>query len=811
VDLKDISAYSVAGVLTHFFNESQEPIFPYEVYDLCIECMEIEPLSIRVECIRTMLNVLPPGNRMIIKRFLKVLYECSKYSEVNKMSTQNLAIAMSPTMLRPKEETIETLIAHGDTLTNLVQTLIANYTTFFENNSSVDNLPGSVPDSFIRVLDLAKKNILSRLPPGWLELHGPKASRGEIPEEEKPIAKFQALVKGYLLRKKLRGLNIPYQTAYNRAAWDYIKRESNFVHAMKRAIRDFETSLGDNKAGKRIKSLKALSSNASKNTQAKNAEAEVKNMINSFKEVIGVHEKLFEELMKIWDNSWPGVKKFGLALVTQLPLFETYNAYIDVYCRVDGLINAKDPNPELRKWLQKETGSAGYSRTLDDMLKLPFNHVLGCGAPIQQFLNAVLIYHIDPEDTNSIVKAFALLSRLQTVLRDLDKRLNYQRIAVIESSILGLDSNLELASLDRQLIRKGPISIDRQHYYMLLFDDVCIITTQTKDTYIYNYYFQMKNVKILDPDSTGFVLVVSQPEGTKELHVSAKKQEERMALYIAFKQVISRCNTDRFGVPLHVLEAREKTPEGIPAVVKFLCEYLVEAAAQEGQQIFCLGSDPYRVASLKIILNTTPNLSSVDLTKQEPSVVVDVLKMFLLELPTPLLVKADCQCVFIDDAGTDLDLNTFREVIQRLPEPSLKLLTCIAELLASTGLHPSILAQTWGHTIYRGVQENVTSALYLVDVTTIIRALLLHYRTLCGVATEQVIVPPFAVGVVDSQPSLSPIATTPGRGVNRTNSRGQLAQPSNIPAKKSSSSNLNSIVAAAAAAAAKKQEERDEW
>jgi len=492
VDLSQVSTYSVAGVLTHFFNESPEPIFPFEVYDLCIESMEIDPISKRIDCVKNMLSILPIGNRLTIKRFLRILNECSKFSEVNKMTAQNLAIAMSPTMIRPKEETIETLIAHGETLGNLVELLITHYDEFFGRGENLTpDLPGSVPETFVRVYEQSKKDIENRLPKGWMDLHGPKQATDELPEEEKPIAKIQALVKGYLLRKKLRGLDFKYQTAYNRATWDYIRRESNFVHAMKRGIRDFETSLGDNKAGMRIKSLKSLSSSGSKGAQAKQAEVEVKLMINAFKEVIGNHEILYDELLSVWDSTWPGVKNIGAVLVSKYPLFGTYNTYVDMYCQVDRSISAKDANPELRKWLQKETGSKGYSRTLDDLLRLPFNHIQGLGGPIQQFLNTVLIYQKDPPDTNYIVKAFALLSRMQTVFNNLDKRLNYQRTSILENSILGLESGLSLASLDRTFICKCAANIDKQSQFVMVFNDICVVCTQSKDTLIYSFHFEL--------------------------------------------------------------------------------------------------------------------------------------------------------------------------------------------------------------------------------------------------------------------------------------------------------------------------------
>src|SRR3990167_10043530 len=280
---------------------------------------------------------------------------------------------------------------------------------FWDHQSQVlpnDSLPETVPDTFYEVYNKTKSDILKRLPEGWFEKHGRKRQAGEIPEEEKPIAKFQALWRGYRLRKKLKGLNIKYQTAYNIATWDYIKRESNFVHAMKRAIRDFETSLGDNKAGKRIRTLRALNQTNSLNTLAKNAEAEVKSMVYGFKMIIETHQMLYEELLENWDSKWPAVSKVGNIIVAKLPMFIVYNTYIDMYCRVDSLIHAKDANPELIRWMNALAGSSHCSRTLDELLKLPLIHLMGCKVPIQKFLNCVLTFKIDMEDTNNVVKAY---------------------------------------------------------------------------------------------------------------------------------------------------------------------------------------------------------------------------------------------------------------------------------------------------------------------------------------------------------------------------------------------------------------------
>lgn len=51
--------------------------------------------------------------------------------QINKMSVHNIAIAMTPSLLRPEVETIETLVAYGQLSQQLVATLIEEFTALF--------------------------------------------------------------------------------------------------------------------------------------------------------------------------------------------------------------------------------------------------------------------------------------------------------------------------------------------------------------------------------------------------------------------------------------------------------------------------------------------------------------------------------------------------------------------------------------------------------------------------------------------------------------------------------------------------------
>mmetsp|Transcript_135210 Transcript_135210/g.201073 ORF Transcript_135210/g.201073 Transcript_135210/m.201073 type:complete len:1004 (-) Transcript_135210:37-3048(-) len=743
LDLSEVSPHSVAGVLTHYFNETEEPLVPFELYDFCIECMELEPSS-RLAGIKTMIYTLPIGNFLIMKRFMKTLTECAKLQEVNKMGAQNLAIALSPTLVRPLEATIETLISHGDTLAQLIAIIIENYTALFDTPFTND-LPETTPDAFFEVLLKAEEDMNKRLPENFTAQFSPKVfckqKASDIPDSELPISRFQAIWRGRRLRRKLEGIKFAYQTQYNQACWDYMRRENNFVHAMKRAIKDFETSLGDNYEGKRIRKLQALHATANISWQSKNAEAEVHSIVSGFKAIIEIHQMLYEEILTTWETSWPCVKGMGAVFVAKFPLFIVYNMYVEMYCRVDGLMHADDANPELEKWMKATAGSSQYRRTLGEVLRLPFEHLTGCSVPIQRFLNCVLTFKEDINDTNNIVKAFALLQRLRTSICAVDRRISFQRANVLEASILGLRDDQKFASLSRRLLKHGPISINKQWMYVFLFEDICVVCHQNKESFTFEHTIKMKGTTVTDTSRLGFLLHST----LNDYNMLNKRAEDKVSFYVAFQQVSEHWNSDRFGVPLNYLLDREKhaknikkSDESIPAVVEMLATYLRGVSKEtNSSDFFCLGCDMYSVTALRNRLNSVASLEEVDLAKYPLPVVVEVLRLFLMELPTPLLDRAKCSDIFEDRSETKINLAELYRVIQSLSEREVKLLFYFCELLADTYLHPSILAQTWGNTLYRSYIPTVSESLSITGVTTFMHSLLMNYADLCSPTTGE--------------------------------------------------------------------------
>jgi len=59
------------------------------------------PPEVAVEKVKSVLKLLPIGNRITVKYLVRFLSHVSKSSDVNKMTPSNIAIVFSPNLLKP--------------------------------------------------------------------------------------------------------------------------------------------------------------------------------------------------------------------------------------------------------------------------------------------------------------------------------------------------------------------------------------------------------------------------------------------------------------------------------------------------------------------------------------------------------------------------------------------------------------------------------------------------------------------------------------------------------------------------------------
>lgn len=94
----------VASVLKAYLRSLPEPLLTFEHYNDFMEIAQIANDQQRKAAILNILNQLPQGNYNNLKYLMKFLTKLSEKNQQNKMSTQNIAIVMSPNLLWPQNE-----------------------------------------------------------------------------------------------------------------------------------------------------------------------------------------------------------------------------------------------------------------------------------------------------------------------------------------------------------------------------------------------------------------------------------------------------------------------------------------------------------------------------------------------------------------------------------------------------------------------------------------------------------------------------------------------------------------------------------
>lgn len=104
VPLEYQDVHVVASVLKAYLRSLPEPLLTYKHYNAFMEVAQIANDQQRKAAILNIINQLPEGNYNNLKYLMKFLSKLSENHQHNKMSTQNIAIVMSPNLLWAQNE-----------------------------------------------------------------------------------------------------------------------------------------------------------------------------------------------------------------------------------------------------------------------------------------------------------------------------------------------------------------------------------------------------------------------------------------------------------------------------------------------------------------------------------------------------------------------------------------------------------------------------------------------------------------------------------------------------------------------------------
>ncbi|XP_023231170.1 rho GTPase-activating protein 44-like [Centruroides sculpturatus] len=127
-DIRD--PHIVAGVLKSYLRELPEPLFTFQLFNDWLSAAEISDSDTRLQTLWRILNSLPEANFNNLRYLIKFLAKLASNSEINKMSSHNLAIVLSPNLIWLPIEQESTHLGYNMTMTNLLSSVVDSLITY---------------------------------------------------------------------------------------------------------------------------------------------------------------------------------------------------------------------------------------------------------------------------------------------------------------------------------------------------------------------------------------------------------------------------------------------------------------------------------------------------------------------------------------------------------------------------------------------------------------------------------------------------------------------------------------------------------
>ncbi|TRY71287.1 hypothetical protein DNTS_015981 [Danionella cerebrum] len=140
--------HTVASLLKLYLRELPEPLVPFSRYEEFLGCGKriASEREKGLQELRILLHELPVANFNLLKYICQFLNDVQSYSNVNKMSIQNLATVFGPNILRPKAEDPESIIGGTPVIQHLMSEMIREHSTLFSRQKS------NLPDTSLQVV-----------------------------------------------------------------------------------------------------------------------------------------------------------------------------------------------------------------------------------------------------------------------------------------------------------------------------------------------------------------------------------------------------------------------------------------------------------------------------------------------------------------------------------------------------------------------------------------------------------------------------------------------------------------------------------
>ena len=142
-DPKQWESKTIASAVKQYFRDLNKPLMTHTLYSQFVEAVKSDSEVQRLQELVTTMKKLPVANREMLKVLIRHLSRVAAKHETNLMTPANLGVVFGPTLLRPKEETVASIM-DIKFCNEVIEILIEHCDTFF--NSPMHNNSDSSPE-----------------------------------------------------------------------------------------------------------------------------------------------------------------------------------------------------------------------------------------------------------------------------------------------------------------------------------------------------------------------------------------------------------------------------------------------------------------------------------------------------------------------------------------------------------------------------------------------------------------------------------------------------------------------------------------
>ncbi|CAI5444586.1 unnamed protein product [Caenorhabditis angaria] len=136
----------VSSLLKMFLRKLPEPLLTDKLYPFFIDANRIATHHNRLHKLRNLLRKLPRPHYETLRFLILHLADVTKHSDVNKMECRNLALMFGPSIVRPSDDNMATMVTHMSDQCKIIETLIHyNGWMFDETSTAEDAVPEQHP------------------------------------------------------------------------------------------------------------------------------------------------------------------------------------------------------------------------------------------------------------------------------------------------------------------------------------------------------------------------------------------------------------------------------------------------------------------------------------------------------------------------------------------------------------------------------------------------------------------------------------------------------------------------------------------